>query len=91
MSASVEEVLDRLSTKNPVRINSTAALVADTNKAAAAIDRQRARKQDQKEPSVRKPGLGAVTSAGVVYRRPLGDLVLRLCGEFGGQGGVVGF
>ncbi|WP_194236438.1 hypothetical protein [Streptomyces acidicola] len=33
----------------------------------------------------------AVTSAGVVYRRPLGDLVLRLCGEFGGQDGVVGF
>jgi hypothetical protein len=32
-----------------------------------------------------------VTSAGVVYRRPLGDLVLRLCGEFGGQGRVVGF
>jgi hypothetical protein len=32
-----------------------------------------------------------VTSAGVVYRRPLGDLVLRLCGEFGGQDGVVGF
>ncbi|MFF7598316.1 hypothetical protein, partial [Streptomyces mirabilis] len=31
-----------------------------------------------------------VTSAGVVYRRPLGDLVLRLCGEFGGQGGLVG-
>ncbi|WP_199820071.1 MULTISPECIES: nuclear transport factor 2 family protein, partial [Streptomyces] len=31
-----------------------------------------------------------VTSAGVVYRRPLGDLVLRLCGEFGGQDGVVG-
>ncbi|MFG2952068.1 hypothetical protein ACGFZ4_43785, partial [Streptomyces adustus] len=31
-----------------------------------------------------------VTSARVVYRRPLGDLVLRLCGEFGGQGGVVG-
>ena len=29
-----------------------------------------------------RPGL--VTSAGVVYRRPLGDLVLRLCGEFGG-------
>lgn len=40
-------------------------------------------------------GLGPVpakvTSAGVVYRRPLGDLVLRLCGEFGGQGGVVCF
>jgi hypothetical protein len=32
-----------------------------------------------------------VTSAGVVYRRPLGDLVLRLCGEFGGQDGLVGF
>ncbi|WP_078913983.1 hypothetical protein [Streptomyces sp. NRRL S-37] len=32
-----------------------------------------------------------VTSAGVVYRRPLGDLGLRLCGEFGGQGRVVGF
>ncbi|MFE8999883.1 hypothetical protein ACFYMR_30575 [Streptomyces albogriseolus] len=63
MSASVKEVLDRLSTKNPVRINSTAALVADTNKAAAAIDRQRARKQDQKEPSARKPGLGALQGA----------------------------
>jgi hypothetical protein len=35
--------------------------------------------------------LPEVTSAGVVYRRPLGDLVLRLCGEFGGQGGLVGF
>ncbi|MFD8217877.1 hypothetical protein ACFV2U_30235 [Streptomyces sp. NPDC059697] len=32
-----------------------------------------------------------VMSAGVVCRRPLGDLVLRLCGEFGGQGGLVGF
>lgn len=36
-------------------------------------------------------GHGKVTSAGVVYRRPLGDLGSRLCGEFGGQGGVVGF
>ncbi|MCK1823893.1 hypothetical protein MTQ10_31095, partial [Streptomyces sp. XM83C] len=35
--------------------------------------------------------LDGVTSAEVVYRRPLGDLGLRLCGEFGGQGGVVGF
>jgi len=34
---------------------------------------------------------GTVTSAGVVYRRPLGDLVVRLCGEFGGQGGLVVF
>ncbi|REE58927.1 hypothetical protein BX257_1409 [Streptomyces sp. 3212.3] len=33
----------------------------------------------------------AVTSAGVVYRRPLVISVLRLCGEFGGQGSVVGF
>ncbi|MER6539974.1 hypothetical protein ABT215_40660 [Streptomyces sp900105755] len=32
-----------------------------------------------------------VTSAGVVYRRPLGDLVLRLGGEFGGHDGVAGF
>jgi hypothetical protein len=40
------------------------------------------------EAPARPPG---VTSAGVVYRRPLGDLVLRLCGEFGGQGRVVGF
>lgn len=29
-------------------------------------------------------------SVGVVYRRPLGDLVFRLGGEFGGQGGLVG-
>ncbi|WP_145825877.1 hypothetical protein [Streptomyces sp. T12] len=58
MSASTEEVLGRLSVKIPIRINSTAALVTDTNKAAAAIDRQRARKQDEKEPSPRKPELG---------------------------------
>ncbi|MEV5999901.1 hypothetical protein AB0M25_11530 [Streptomyces griseomycini] len=63
MSASAEEVLDRLSAKIPVRINSTAALVTDTNKAAAAIDRQRARKQDEKEPSPRKPELGPLRDA----------------------------
>ncbi|MGN9761903.1 hypothetical protein [Streptomyces sp. SD31] len=58
MSASVEEVLDRLSTEISVRTKSTAALVTDMDKAAAAIDRQRARKQDEKEPSSRKPELG---------------------------------
>ncbi|WP_063896481.1 hypothetical protein [Streptomyces prasinus] len=63
MSASAEEVLGRLSVKIPVRINSTAALVTDTNKAAAAIDRQRARKQDEKEPSPRKPELGPLRDA----------------------------
>ncbi|MEC3995327.1 hypothetical protein VSR01_17985 [Actinacidiphila sp. DG2A-62] len=40
-------------------------------------------------PTTEESGQG-VTSAGVVYRRPLGDLVVRLCGEFGGQGGFVG-
>ncbi|MGA5358080.1 hypothetical protein [Streptomyces purpurascens] len=63
MSASVEEVLHRLSTKISVRINSTAALVTDMDKAAAAIDRQRARKQDEKEPSSRKPALGPLRGA----------------------------
>lgn len=63
MSASAEEILDRLSTKIPVRINSTAAPVTDTNKAAAAIDRQRARKRDKKEPGPRKPGLGPLQDA----------------------------
>ena len=63
MSASAEEVLGRLSTKIPVRINSTATLVTDMNKAAAAIDRQRARKQDEKEPSSRKPELGPLRGA----------------------------
>ncbi|MFE9602751.1 hypothetical protein [Streptomyces hokutonensis] len=63
MSASTEEVLDRLSTKIPVRINSTAALVTDTDKAAAAIDRQRARKHKEKEPSSRKPELGPLRGA----------------------------
>ncbi|MEW1773400.1 hypothetical protein [Streptomyces sp. NPDC086777] len=64
MSASTEEVLDRLSTKIPVRINSTAALVTDTDKAAAAIDRQRARKHKEKEPSSRKPELGPLQGDG---------------------------
>ncbi|MFD5160829.1 hypothetical protein ACFWMJ_22590 [Streptomyces hawaiiensis] len=59
----MEEVPKRLSTKIPVRINSNAALVTDTNKAAAAIDRQRARKQDEKEPSSRKPELGPLQGA----------------------------
>ena len=63
MSASVEEVLDRLSTRIPFRINSTDALVTDMDKAAAAIDRQRARKQDEKEPSSRKPELGPLRGA----------------------------
>lgn len=63
MPASTEEVLDRLSTKIPVRINSTAALVTDTDKAAAAIDRQRARKHKEKEPSSRKPELGPLRGA----------------------------
>lgn len=63
MSASVEEILDRLSTEIAVRISSTAALVTDTDKAAAAIDRQRARKQDDKEPSSRKPELGPLRGA----------------------------
>ncbi|MGI5423809.1 hypothetical protein [Streptomyces sp. CA-179760] len=63
MSASVEEVLDRLSTTIPVRINSTAALVTDMDKAAAAIDRQRARNRNEKEPSFRKPELGPLQGA----------------------------
>ncbi|MFJ9582429.1 hypothetical protein [Streptomyces acidicola] len=63
MSASTEEVLDRLSTKIPVRINSTAALITDTDKAAAAIDRERARKQKDKEPGSRKPELGPLQGA----------------------------
>ncbi|MFE4411948.1 hypothetical protein [Streptomyces sp. NPDC056821] len=63
MSASTEEVLDRLSTKIPVHINSTAALVTDTDKAAAAIDRERARKHKDKEPASRKPELGPLQSA----------------------------
>ena len=63
MSASTEEVLDRLSTKIPVRINSTAALITDTDKAAAAIDRQRERKHKEKEPSSRKPELGPLRGA----------------------------
>ncbi|MCT9112711.1 hypothetical protein N4G69_45365 [Streptomyces mirabilis] len=59
MSASTEEVLARLSTEIPVHVSSTAALVTDTDKAATAIDRQRARKKkDVKEPSSRKPELG---------------------------------
>lgn len=40
-------------------------------------------------PARRRRGKGHVRWSGV--RRPLGDLGLRLCGEFGGQGGVVGF
>lgn len=56
MSASAEEVLNRLSTKIPFP-------VTDTNKAAAAIDRQRARKQDEKKPSSRKPELGPLRGA----------------------------
>ncbi|MFD8299478.1 hypothetical protein ACWEVM_05315 [Streptomyces bauhiniae] len=63
MSASVEEVLDRLSTKVSVHVNSGATLVADTDKAAAAIDRQRARKTDEAEPSFRKPGLSPLSIA----------------------------
>ncbi|MEU6555702.1 hypothetical protein ABZ915_36450 [Streptomyces sp. NPDC046915] len=48
----------------PVHIGSTATLVTDTDKAAAAIDRQRARKKkDEKEPSSRKPELGPLRGA----------------------------
>ncbi|MFF7198595.1 hypothetical protein ACFZAM_33420 [Streptomyces sp. NPDC008079] len=64
MSASTEEVLARLSTEIPVRVSSTASLIRDTDKAAAAIDRQRARKnKDEKEPSSRKPVLGPLLGA----------------------------
>ncbi|MFD4612186.1 hypothetical protein ACFWOT_29755 [Streptomyces sp. NPDC058440] len=63
MSASTEEVLDRLGTKIPVRINSSAALATDTDKAAAAIDRRRARKQKEQDPSSRKPELGPLQGA----------------------------
>ncbi|MEV6946748.1 hypothetical protein AB0N07_33220 [Streptomyces sp. NPDC051172] len=66
MSASTEEVLVRLRRKLPVRINSTSTLVTDTDKAAAAIDRQRARKkngQDGQEQGARKPGLRPLRGA----------------------------
>ncbi|MGW2826494.1 hypothetical protein ACWC24_36760 [Streptomyces sp. NPDC001443] len=64
MSASTEEVLARLSTKMPVHVSSPATLVSDTDKAAAAIDRQRAqKKKDEKEPSSRKPDLGPLRGA----------------------------
>lgn len=59
-------------------------------------DRRLVRGRDR-APGAGRPDAGgttgrtAVTSAGVVYRRPLGDLVLRLCGEFGGQDGLVVF
>ncbi|MGW2964600.1 hypothetical protein ACWDGI_39950 [Streptomyces sp. NPDC001220] len=57
MSASAEEILTQLGHQRPVHINSTATLVTDTDKAAAAIDRQRARKQGEQEDNVRKPGV----------------------------------
>ncbi|MFG3043562.1 hypothetical protein ACGFZR_01365 [Streptomyces sp. NPDC048241] len=63
MSASTEEVLARLSTEIPIQISSTDTLVTDTDKAAAAIDRQRARKKNEKEPSSRKPELGPLRGA----------------------------
>ncbi|WP_329455191.1 hypothetical protein [Streptomyces sp. NBC_01497] len=62
MSASAEEVLDRLSSKVPVHVNSTATLVSDMAKAATASDRRRARKQTDREPSPRKRGLGPFES-----------------------------
>ncbi|MFD5895926.1 hypothetical protein [Streptomyces sp. NPDC060366] len=57
MSASMEEVLSRLSDPLPVHVNSSATLVTDTDKAAAAIDRRRAKKRGEQEPSARKPGV----------------------------------
>ncbi|MFJ9634379.1 hypothetical protein ACIRU8_42480 [Streptomyces sp. NPDC101175] len=57
MSASTEETLARLGDRRPVHVHSTAALVTDTDKAAAAIDRQRARKQGEQEDGARKPGV----------------------------------
>lgn len=64
MTASTEEVLGRLSRPLSVRINSTAGLIADTEKAAAAIDRERRKnKRNEDRHYYRKPAL-----------RPLSDL-----------------
>ncbi|MFE9881906.1 hypothetical protein [Streptomyces sp. NPDC005784] len=63
MSASTEEVLARLRRKLPVHISSTTTLVTDTDKAAAAIDRQRVRKKDGQQPSARKPDLRPMRGA----------------------------
>ncbi|MFF7468886.1 hypothetical protein [Streptomyces sp. NPDC008092] len=48
----------------PIHVSSTVALGTDTDKAAAAVDRQRARKKkDATEPNSRKPGLGPLRGA----------------------------
>ncbi|MFI7007543.1 hypothetical protein [Streptomyces sp. NPDC050145] len=57
MSASTEQVLSRLSHRQRVHVNSTSTLVADVDKAAAAIDRRHARKHAEQAPRERKPGV----------------------------------
>ncbi|MER5558795.1 hypothetical protein ABT071_09300 [Streptomyces sp. NPDC002506] len=63
MSAAMEEILAQLNEQLPVHINSTATLATDTDKAASAIDRQRARKQNGPENWPRKPDLGPLLGA----------------------------
>ena len=49
MTATTEEVLDRLSQPVSVRVNSTARLIDATAKAAAAVDRERRRSKNKNE------------------------------------------
>ncbi|MBO8192032.1 hypothetical protein ITI46_10180 [Streptomyces oryzae] len=57
MSVPAERILALLRRRFPVRVNSTASLVMDTDKAATAIARKRARERGEEERVPRKPGL----------------------------------
>ncbi|MFI6893505.1 hypothetical protein ACIBM4_05250 [Streptomyces sp. NPDC050256] len=63
MSTSAAEVLALLRDSFPVHVGSSTALIVGTDKAAAAIDRKRARKQSDVEPSARKPTLEPLQGA----------------------------
>ncbi|MGY5126903.1 hypothetical protein [Streptomyces nigrescens] len=63
MSVSAESILALLRHQIPVRVNSTASLVMDTDKAATAIARKRARERGEEERIPRKPGLEPLQTA----------------------------
>lgn len=82
------------STRSPDQLSSIIRARITTSRGAfRARDNRRTTARSSSSPAgrARKTVVQQVTSAGVVYRRPLDDLVSRLCGEFGGQGDLVGF
>ncbi|MGW8376488.1 hypothetical protein [Streptomyces sp. ODS28] len=58
MSVPAEDILAQLGRRIPVHVNSTATLATDTDKAATAIARKRARERGEEARTPRKPGVG---------------------------------